>query len=805
MSLTIDQNDAPDRKLDDATIAALVAAVSAAKRRGWTQEHLRRWFKARGVETYKAAVKGDLIDAEAASSLSAISIHGLPHWPHLTNRADMAAHIEWLIAPARGAYDDALVEIAHDMPGKGVTWARLFDFGEIDQALDFADAKNVAGSNVYIGAALRLPDTNRNKRASAEDFYVATAVPIDIDTAYDATRAAMAAVCDDGMVVTTGLTPTRRSQHWTRLVEPCDSDPDFAHAFRGLVEHVGADGAVKDSARVMRLGGTISFPNERKVGLGYCIDLTTTTINENAKPSSLDTLRALAPGGGPSERRDYADRPQADGIVRGGITQSGLVENGRERFFSTKLLPRVISHWHKTWGLDPSVDELFNDAYAIFEVEAKNEDGRWTSPDGQKQLRARAANTMRRLRIGRMAKMGLYSYETGEDKEEAERVQANFEATHHKPPVFAPSPAEELVRAAPSLISGADFANRKMRPRPWLVADMIPGAQVTTLDGDGGLGKSTIGMQLCVAAVSGRSWLGQQVQRGPAIYLSSEDDADEVHRRLENLAVHYDLPPEALADFHAWPLAECDPALVTATRDDGVEPTARWHELEAHIEAVTPVLVVLDSRADVFGGNEISRSQARGFIGMLRSLAVRRQLTVLMLAHPSLSGMTSGTGSSGSTHWRNSVRAALYLTRPAVDPEAQPDPDGRVLEVKKSNYGPAGMSFKLRWASGAFEVEGSGIMGGPIDRAAVAADMDAQFLRMLAIYNVQGRPVSDRAGHTFAPAIFAKDPQANGATKAGFTAAMNRLFAAEMIGIEVVGPPSRQQRKVVRRYPETDQ
>jgi RecA-family ATPase len=40
---------------------------------------------------------------------------------------------------------------------------------------------------------------------------------------------------------------------------------------------------------------------------------------------------------------------------------------------------------------------------------------------------------------------------------------------------------------------------------------------------------------------------------------------------------------------------------------------------------------------------------------MLRGLAINYQHATLMLAHPSLAGMASGSGSSGSTGWSNSV------------------------------------------------------------------------------------------------------------------------------------------------------
>ena len=72
---------------------------------------------------------------------------------------------------------------------------------------------------------------------------------------------------------------------------------------------------------------------------------------------------------------------------------------------------------------------------------------------------------------------------------------------------------------------------------------------------------------------------------------------------------------------------------------------------------------VLDTLADLHAGQENDRATARQFIGFLRGLALRHELAVVLLAHPSNAGMASGSGLSGSTAWNASVRSRLYLER----------------------------------------------------------------------------------------------------------------------------------------------
>ena len=109
---------------------------------------------------------------------------------------------------------------------------------------------------------------------------------------------------------------------------------------------------------------------------------------------------------------------------------------------------------------------------------------------------------------------------------------------------------------------------------------------------------------------------------------------------------------------------------------------------------------MLDNLADIFAGNENVRPLARQFIGALRGLAIEFDCVVLLLSHPSLSGINSGSGTSGNTAWNNSVRSRLYLTRDDEDKEV--GPDRRILQTMKANYGPNGCRIELRWEVGRF-------------------------------------------------------------------------------------------------------
>jgi RecA-family ATPase len=197
-------------------------------------------------------------------------------------------------------------------------------------------------------------------------------------------------------------------------------------------------------------------------------------------------------------------------------------------------------------------------------------------------------------------------------------------------------------------------------------------------------------------------------------------------------------------------------------------------------------MLVLDAVEDMCGGNENDRSQVRSFVGLLRNLAIECDCAILLLAHPSVEGIKSGRGYSGSTHWHNAVRSRLYLTTPKVS-EDTPDPDLRQLEHHKSNRGPRAKPMMLRWRDGYFTVDHA--LSGGDHMAHIQAKV--KFLELLAQFKAQGRDVSDKSGHTYAPKLFADDPRAGGIQKLTFKRAMASLFADGKLRVEHRGPPSR--------------
>jgi RecA-family ATPase len=334
--------------------------------------------------------------------------------------------------------------------------------------------------------------------------------------------------------------------------------------------------------------------------------------------------------------------------------------------------------------------------------------------------------------------------------------------------------APTAVQPPPPLVEWIAASDLQGLPpiREWLVADMIPMNTVTLLYGDGGTGKSLLALQLAASTALGRLWLNRVPITGRTVYLSAEDDRAELHRRLAIIAGSLNATMNDLAAITIADLAGKDALLANVNvRKGTLSRTALMDQIDARIAVTAPRLVVVDTLADAYPGNENDRAMVRQFVGMMRGLAIKHRCAVILLAHPSLTGINTGTGASGSTAWNNSVRSRLYLAR-IKDGDHEPDIDARRLKVMKSNYGRVGAEISMTWRDGVFIAQQDGI----------AVDNDARaeriFLALIEQLAAQGRYLNE----LHAPKTLSEMPGCEGLTKRKMKDAMERLFNNCKIG-----------------------
>lgn len=341
------------------------------------------------------------------------------------------------------------------------------------------------------------------------------------------------------------------------------------------------------------------------------------------------------------------------------------------------------------------------------------------------------------------------------------------------------------------IVEAAELAGRRIVPPRWIVDGLIPDRTVTLFSSDGGVGKSLAAMQLAFAVAAGSKWFGSYTREGGCLYLSAEDEIDEVHRRLAIIARFEGLALDSLPHrLSIAPLAGHDALLaLPAARGGALAPTPLFGALRDRIADQRPAVVILDTSADLFGGEENNRTQVRQFVAMLRATAMEFDTAIVLLSHPSLSGLANDTGLSGSTAWNNSVRSRLYMTRD------KDNSNMRVIRVMKANYGPTGGEIRLEFRNGVLFAIGRSDDSNA-HRLSVEASVDEVFIALVREFNARKHRLSPshNSPMNYAPKLFAKHSASQGYNARQFNDAMVRLLANKAIEIGRFGDYASKQK-----------
>lgn len=256
-----------------------------------------------------------------------------------------------------------------------------------------------------------------------------------------------------------------------------------------------------------------------------------------------------------------------------------------------------------------------------------------------------------------------------------------------EPIPLRPVPVARVVRLSDVVAERVD----------WLWPGRIPLGKLTILDGDPGIGKSTITTDLAARVSAGRPMPGETIARPPAgvLLLSAEDGlADTIRPRLD----------AAGADVSRI-------VALTAVLHDGAErlPTLPGDlgRIEATIRAHDAVLVVVDVlMAFLDGSVNAHRDQdVRGALAPLAAMAERTGAAIIVLRHLNKSSggpaVYRGGGSIGIV---GAARSALVVG-------CDPSDEGRmVLAVTKANLAQLApsLAYRIVDASGVGRIEWEG-------------------------------------------------------------------------------------------------
>lgn len=233
---------------------------------------------------------------------------------------------------------------------------------------------------------------------------------------------------------------------------------------------------------------------------------------------------------------------------------------------------------------------------------------------------------------------GLYeTYEAAEaagDLEDCDRIATQV-GHPHNPPLAKASPGGfAFTRVGDRLAAG-------LKPISWLVRDYVEADSLALLFGDPAAGKSFIAIDLACCIATGTPWHSKKTTPGAVFYIAGEGQ-NGLDRRFAAWSQGNDI---SLADAPLF--SSSRPAMLCSAK--GAAEVANAVETIAAESAKNPALIVVDTLARNFGGDENSQEDMGAFIANLDAFLRKSgewNATVLVVHHSGHADKSRGRGSS---------------------------------------------------------------------------------------------------------------------------------------------------------------
>jgi hypothetical protein len=248
----------------------------------------------------------------------------------------------------------------------------------------------------------------------------------------------------------------------------------------------------------------------------------------------------------------------------------------------------------------------------------------------------------------------------------------------------ATSPDAPLGRRT-GITFGPDYVASPVQVRRQIVGPLARG-EVTLLVGAPGVSKSALALLVAAAVAWERPDLvgEEHIDRcGNVLFISNEDDAAEVERRLQALARAHNLRWGDMR--HRIRVQAGDRPVVLLSRGRAGTPE-QTQAVDAIVDACrqdSRALVVIDTVASVMrGADENSADDAQALMSAITQIAREGDVAVLALHHTGKAAWRAGAAAAGDMASLRGSSAIAGAARAIVTLTPMPDEDGRRLGLE---------------------------------------------------------------------------------------------------------------------------
>lgn len=224
------------------------------------------------------------------------------------------------------------------------------------------------------------------------------------------------------------------------------------------------------------------------------------------------------------------------------------------------------------------------------------------------------------------------------------------------------------------------------KPVEWLIKGVVPAADLVSIYGASGAGKSFVALDMAAAIARGVPWRGRKTKQGRVLYVAAEGSGGYGNR------------VKALCDLYCIDAAALNIAFVTLPPN--VLEEGDISELVASAKAIGDIIfIIIDTLAQVTpGANENTSEDMGRALANLRLIGQATGATVMPVHH---AGKDLSRGARGWSGMKGAMDAEIEVNR---DPET----DAREIVVRKQKDGQDGERFGFRLETVVLGVDGDG-------------------------------------------------------------------------------------------------
>lgn len=503
-----------------------------------------------------------------------------------------------------------------------------FTLDQIEDAAQHAQAMNQANQNVYM--CINPVDGNAKieagKGAKDTDILAAFYCFADADTDGAMQNILSFAGPKFTMSVKTGLTPFIRGHAYWELEEPCVNLDAWKEVQKSIAASLSTDNAVINPSRIMRVAGTVSWPNPDKQAKGYVPELVMlrTKFSTDRDPVPFDRMMRAFPKSANKDTlkdtlyidtgKQAMDRAMAEAKIDAGEDWHNNV---------IRLVASYVARGLSDAEIHALTDRFTQGGYSV-------EDTRQEVQQAIDGAREKGWTPEPKLSPSE-ALQSLQSPDAAAQQRHDVESQSMPDTGAKRPQIFWANEAKPVLKSN------------------YLVKGWLTTGDLSVVYAPSNVGKSFFCLDIAYCVAANLPWHGNKVRGGAVLYLATEG-GNQFHNRVFALQNEYGAENVPLA---------IRPSPVDLLHPEADLPAlgALCKEIEATHGKLAMIVVDTLSRA-IAGGNENGPEDMTAFIRNVDALRDFTGAHVLVVHH---TGKDTAQGARGHSSLRAAVSTEIEI------------------------------------------------------------------------------------------------------------------------------------------------